>query len=90
MKINWRTRGTWDCCTGGCSPEAPHDTPVPPFSGYTEDEDICDIQVHYVAVTKQKDEDLNAKVNALTESNQELNAKVDHLTEMMQQILKAI
>ena len=42
-KVFW-TGGTWDCCWGGYCP-GPHDTSVPPFDGYTNDQGGCDIKV---------------------------------------------
>merc|ERR1712183_747732 len=46
-KMFW-TGYSWDCFWGGMSPEAPIDTPVPPFEGYTGDRGENDIRVYYV------------------------------------------
>jgi hypothetical protein len=48
-KVFW-TGGTWDIYCGAYSPEAPHDTPVPPNVGYTRDQGNCDIRVKYERV----------------------------------------
>ena len=39
-KVFW-TGGSWDCCWGGYSPEAPANTPVPPLDGFTKDQGGC-------------------------------------------------
>ena len=48
-KVFW-TGHSWDCLWGGYSPEAPVNTPVPPFHGYTKDKGGCDIKVVYERV----------------------------------------
>merc|ERR1712226_1770342 len=53
IKIFW-TGGTWDICFGGYSPEAPINSRVPPFKGYTRDQGSCDILVRYEYIEQQK------------------------------------
>ena len=52
-KVFW-TGHSWDCFWSGCSPEAPHDTPVPPLDGYTSDQGGCDIKVMYESKSEMK------------------------------------
>jgi len=52
-KMFW-TGHSWDCYFGGYSPEAPIDTPVPPFEGYTGDQGNCDIRVYYELIREKK------------------------------------
>lgn len=49
LKLFW-TGHSWDCFCNAYSPEAPHDTHVPPFDGYTRDQGSCDIHVVYESV----------------------------------------
>jgi len=55
MKIFW-TGHSWDCFCSAYSPEAPADTPVPPFDGYTGDQGSCDIKIVYESVEEKKTE----------------------------------
>jgi hypothetical protein len=45
-KVFW-TGHTWDIYYGGYSPEAPHNTPVPPLEGFTVDQGKCEISITY-------------------------------------------
>jgi len=49
LKLYW-TGHSWDCYCADYSPEAPHNTFVPPFDGYTKDQGNCDIRVVYESV----------------------------------------
>jgi hypothetical protein len=51
-KVFW-TGHSWDCFWGGYSPEAPTDTPVPPFDGYNRDQGGCDIKVRYKRISER-------------------------------------
>merc|ERR1712183_49647 len=56
--------GSWDCYWGGYSPEAPIDTPVPPFDGYTKDQGENHIRVYYELEGYTKDDTQKEKAKA--------------------------
>merc|ERR1712183_826337 len=63
IKMFWTGR-SWDCFWGGYSPEAPIDTPVPPFDGYTKDQGENHIRVYYELEGYTKDDTQKEKAKA--------------------------